>query len=183
MESFDSLSDEKLMILASEGRETAFPVLVSRHQNSLLNFFRRMGVSTGDAEDMTQDTFVKLFKYRARYKPRAKFTTFLYYVARRIYVDYVRRQNRLKTGISGYIEHKEINASVGGVSGDMYARAVEALHELSEEMRSVIVLNIYQGLKYQEIADALEIPLGTVKTRMFYALRKLKEVMKNDGSK
>ena len=70
-----------------------------------------------------------------------------------------------------------IAAEEKDTASDEKARVVEALHTLSEEMRSVVVLNVYQWFRYQEIAGILEIPLGTVKTRMFHALRKLRKVM------
>lgn len=179
---YETMPDEQLMVLASRGEKNAFATIVRRHQQALVNFFRRMGVNNNE-EDLVQDTFVKLFKFRERYKPSAKFRTFLYFVARRIYVDYVRRQNRERTGAKAFTNHLSVVATVSDASSDQKTRAVEALHTLSEEMRSVVVLNVYQGLRYHEIVEILEIPLGTVKTRMFHALRKLRKAMSHDVEK
>ncbi len=179
----EDIIDKDLMVLASNGDQSAFGLIICRYQQALVNFFRKMGVNN-DEEDLAQETFVKLFKFRDRYRPRAKFKTFLYFVARRIYVDYVRKRAREKTGVEGFVEHLEVTKETGDGSSARKAAAVEALQLLSEEMRSVVVMNIYQGLKYHEIAEVIEIPVGTVKTRMFYALRKLREVMgrENDRS-
>lgn len=175
----DILPDEELMRLASEGQTHSFSIIIRRHQQALVNFFRKHGVYS-DAEDLTQETFIKLFRFRDKYEPRAKFTTFLYLMARRIYVDYLRRQERDRARVSAIADDVAIVESTGHASSDREARAVEMLQVLSEEMRSVVIMNIYQGLRYHEIAEALEISVGTVKTRMFYALRKLREAMNHD---
>ena len=164
------------MLLTGQGRKDAFIALVRRNQGPLVNFFRRMGVRNDD-EDLAQETFVKLFNYRERYRPKAKFTTFLYLVARRVHVDYVRRRAREREKRNAWAEEAAMAAEQPNRYLGQEARVTEALAALSEEMRNVLVLNIWQGLTYQEIADALEIPLGTVKTRMFHAMRKLRKAM------
>jgi RNA polymerase sigma-70 factor (ECF subfamily) len=76
------LSDRDLMGMVKLGQREAFEILVCRYQRALLNFFSRMGANIGDAEDMVQETFLRVFKYRFKYRPLAKFTTFLYTLAR-----------------------------------------------------------------------------------------------------
>jgi len=172
----ESMTDEELMLGACRGSRNAFALIVRKHQRGLANFFYSMGVHN-DAEDLTQDTFIKLFKSRGRYRPSAKFTTFLYFVARRIYVDYVRKQARHKRKIDALAEETTCAQITEDVSHGEGAEVIEALQELPEKMRTVVVLNVYEGLRYQEIADVLGVPLGTVKSRMFSALRRLREVM------
>ena len=179
--SLESAADEELMTLTAKGRQEAFTHLVHRHQQPLVNFFRRMGVYNS-AEDLAQETFVKLFKSRERYRPQAKFTTFLYLVARRTYIDYVRRQAREQKKREAAAEQLVTEQAFGTAGESRRAEAEEALLKLSEDMRSVVVMNIYQGLKYQEIAEAMDIPVNTVKTRMFYAMRKLREIMTDDNA-
>lgn len=172
----ESDPDVALMVEAAKGTESAFAELVRRHQNSLVNFFARMGASS-DCEDLVQETFVRLFRYRGQYRPTARFTTFLYHLARHVWADRGRkilRIERLNTEYEQELRSAEHHAPPrAGQSVDIEA----ALDRLSPKLREVIVLNIYQGLRYQEVADVLEIPLGTVKSRINLALTALKEIL------
>lgn len=166
--------DVALMLEVAQGSEAAFTALVHRHQNPLLNFFARMGASP-DCEDLVQETFIRLFRYRRQYKPAARFTTFLYHLARHVWADRGRKIIRMERLASEFQSQVEITSQGppgrSGAAVDIEA----ALDKLSPKLREVIVLNIYQGLRYQEIADVLEIPLGTVKSRINLALTALKE--------
>lgn len=172
-DSYSNCSDEELMIFASEEKLDAFEALVRRHQTSVVNFFRRMGVYN-DAEDLAQETFVRLFQARKRYQITAKFTTFLYVIARRICLDYFRHQKRETDGMERLTQYLCVEEE-HNVPNEMAGRALEALEKLPEKMKMVVILNIYQGLKYEEIAEVMKIPVGTVKSRMFNALRKIRE--------
>lgn len=168
--------DVALMLEVAGGSESAFTTLVRRHQNSLLNFFIRMGASS-DCEDLVQETFVRLFHYRLRYRPAARFTTFLCHLARNVWADRGRKIVRLERLAAEFQNEVEIASQrAPGRPGE--AVDIEAaLDRLSPKLREVIVLNIYQGLRYQEVADVLEIPLGTVKSRISLALAALKEIL------
>lgn len=168
--------DVALMLEAAGGAETAFTVLVRRHQNSLLNFFGRMGASS-DCEDLVQETFVRLFRYRLQYRPAPRFTTFLYHLARNVWADRGRKIIRIERLAAEFQNHIEV-ASQSPTERPGEAEDVEAaLDRLSPKLREVVVLNIYQGLRYQEVADVLGIPLGTVKSRINLALAALKETL------
>lgn len=174
------LSDEAMMALAAEGDKSAFVALVSKYQGMLLNFFGRMGVYSGDGDDLVQETFLRLFNYRERYKPTAKFTTFLYLMARQVQADYYRKQLRRTAMVEAFGKEPPQEEQDNGQNEDRKFSVNKALNTLSEEMRCVIVMSIYQGLKYAEIAEVLDVPVGTVKTRMFHALQKLRKVIKHD---
>lgn len=167
--------DVQLMLETAGGSETAFAELIRRHQNGLLNFFTRMGVYN-DAEDLVQETFVRVWKVRGRYRPTAKFSTFLYVLARNVWADRGRKAKRIER-LAGSLK---TDADIGGgnaaplPAGSLDVQ--EALGRLSPKLREAIVLNIYQGLRYQEIADVLDIPLGTVKSRINTALQELREI-------
>ena len=163
-----------LMARAREGHEDSFRRLVERHQRPLLNFFARMGASN-HGDDLAQETFIRLWNYRKKYKPSAKFTTFLYTLARHAWLDFVRRQNRFRLFADRYRE--EIPASTDGGLGKL-RRSLDiqfALDHLSPKLRETLVLAIHQGLSYDEIAAILSIPVGTVKSRIFNALSTLQE--------
>lgn len=167
--------DFSLMAQVREGREDAFRRLVERHQRPLLNFFARMGASTA-GEDLAQETFIRLWNYRIQYKPTAKFTTFLYTLARHAWLDFVRRQMRFRLFSDRYRD--EMPASSDGGIGQMRKQIdmQAALDRLSPKLREVLVLAVHQGLAYDEISAILSIPVGTVKSRVFNALSILKEM-------
>jgi RNA polymerase sigma-70 factor (ECF subfamily) len=126
---------------------------------------------------LAQETFVRLFKYRDRYEPRARFTTFLYLLARQVRVDLLRRATRHEEGLASYAAATADPGENRGPTLDRIEQAQSALKALPETLRSVVVLGILQELRYEEISAILEIPVGTVKSRMFYALRQLRETL------
>ncbi len=168
--------DVALMERVKAGDAEAFTLLIRRHQGPLVNFFRRMGADIHEAEDMAQSTFLRLYGYRLKYAPTAKFTTFLYTLARNAWTDNVRKMKRWK--------NTDFSAEGREVAGPDDVRRLEnrviveeALARLSGRLRIVVVMSLWQGLKYDQIAEALEIPVGTVKSRMFIAFRQLKEIL------
>ncbi len=167
--------DFALMARVRAGCEAAFRQLVERHQRPLLNFFARMGAST-HGEDLAQETFIRLWNYRHKYKPSAKFTTFLYTLARHAWLDFVRRQIRFRLFSDRYRE--EIPASTDGGLGKLRRQLdiQAALDRLSPKLREVLVLAVHQGLSYEEISAILSIPVGTVKSRVSNALATLQEL-------
>ncbi len=166
--------DATLMLLVAKGEHAAFETLVKKHQKPLLNFFVRMGAYS-ESEDLVQNTFLRLYRYRERYQPTAKFTTFLYVLAYRVWADLGRktqRRERVSQGLQTEVATDQQHAAESSIPTlDVEA----ALDKLSEKLRHVIVLNFYQGLRYQEIADVLKIPLGTVKSRINLAINALRE--------
>ncbi len=167
--------DIALMAQVRNGSPDAFRLLVERHQRPLLNFFARMGAFT-QAEDLAQETFLRLWNYRNKYKPRAKFTTFLYTLARHAWLDHIRRQNRFRLFAERYREESP-SATDGGMQRlhrklDIH----DALERLTPKLRETLVLAVHQGLGYDEIASILRIPVGTVKSRVFNALAFLQEI-------
>lgn len=171
--------DGVLMMDVANGAQEAFVALIHKHQGPLVNFFRRMGAYQ-DGEDLAQETFIRLYKARVRYKPAAKFTTFLYVIARHVLADHGRKwfqRERLRIGLLR--ERPPAGEATRLAGGRMDVEA--ALGSLSDKLRSVVVLGIYQGLRYEEIARVLEIPVGTVKSRMNLAIKALREYMHEEA--
>ncbi|MEK7448543.1 MAG: RNA polymerase sigma factor [Planctomycetota bacterium] len=165
------------MLLVKRSERSAFTELIHRYERPLLNFFRRMGADIHSAEDGVQETFIRLFNYRKEYQPKARFTTFLYTLARHVWSDEIRRAKR-KSKTTGFTDTLEVVQKTNSLEPGERLDIQAALNGLSEKLRSVIVLSIYQGLNYQEIAAILDIPLGTVKSRAWLALRQLRERLK-----
>ncbi|MDD5706820.1 MAG: RNA polymerase sigma factor [Kiritimatiellae bacterium] len=172
------------MLQARQGERAAFETLVRRHQRPLLNFFLRMGVYT-DAEDLVQQTFIRLYRYRQRYRPCAKFTTFLYLLARQVRIDELRRRRRREKAIAALAAASDREAPSAPPEGQagLDDGVQRALSRLSERLRMVVVLGVLQERSYPEIADILRIPVGTVKSRMFNGLKELRRLLEEQGSK
>ena len=170
------------MPLAGAGDRDAFELLVRRHQQPLLNFFLRMGVDR-DAEDLVQQTFIRLYNYRQRYRPSAKFTTFLYLLARQVWVDELRRRGRRRRLQEQAREQAELAAGAASAPADagLSDELQQALERLAPRHRAVVVMGVLQELEYAEIARILKIPVGTVKSRMFNALRELRRYLEGDA--
>jgi RNA polymerase sigma-70 factor (ECF subfamily) len=174
---FHKLSDIALMEEIKAGRKEAFAALVSRHQKPLLNFFRRLGAYRDEAEDLVQDTFLRVFRHRYKYEPRAKFTTFLYALARNAWADAQRKMKRWPSNGNEKIVDKADSREDAQTETELKMDIQAAIDRLPEELRLTVILSVYQGMKYKEIAEVLNMPEGTVKSRMFYALRKLRELL------
>lgn len=158
------------MLHVAAGSQEAFATLIRRHQNALLNYFVRMGAYL-DGEDLVQETFLRVFRYRERYRPAARFRTFLYVLARHVWADRCRarmRRQRLTAWLHADAEIRDRSPAGNGPMDAFDAQAM--LDRLSPKLRDVLVMNVYQGLRYQDIADVLKIPLGTVKSRINLAL-------------
>ncbi len=170
------------MLLAGAGQREAFELLVNRHQQPLLNFFLRSGVDR-DAEDLVQQTFIRLHRYRRRYRPRARFTTFLYLLARQVWIDELRRRRRLQRLRDQARQQAELAAAADTAPMDegFSDELQQALDSLSPRHREVVVLGVLQELEYAEIARILKIPVGTVKSRMFNGLRDLRRHLESDA--
>jgi RNA polymerase sigma-70 factor (ECF subfamily) len=174
----EQMDDASLMLrVRGEDDGDAFAVLVVRHQKTLLNFFVRSGVQY-DCEDLVQQTFLRLYRYRGRYVATAQFTTFLFLLARQVWIDELRRRKRRERLAEGLAAepHPEFVEPVGasmGTAGDLDLAG--ALAALPEGLRLVVELGVYQELAYAEVARILGIPVGTVKSRMFNALARLRE--------
>ena len=162
------MSDETLM---AEAR---------KFEKNLLNFFWRQGVSLSEGEDLVQETYLRLWKYRREYKPTAKLSTFLFLMARQVRIDALRRQTRRENREENWI--REQPTSEGPKQFGVREDVRWALAKLSEPLRDVIELVVFQDLPYAEVAEILGIPVGTVKSRMHNALKELKEIFNEQGS-
>ena len=149
-------------------------------EKNLLNFFARQGVQHSECEDLLQETYLRLWKYRDAYEPTAKLSTFLFLLARQVWIDDLRRRTRRETREESWGEGHEdvVPPPEHGVRGDV----LWALSRLSPPLRDVVELGVLRDLPYAEVAGILGIPVGTVKSRMSNALRKLKEVFDDEGS-
>ena len=166
--------DKSLMARTQRGDDEAFAELIQRHQRPLMNFFVRSGVYT-DAEDFVQETFLRLHRYRMRYRPSAKFTTFLYLLARQVRIDALRRMSRRTAWIQNAGRELPQAAVPTATETGEALDVLAALARLSDAMREVVVLATMQGMTQEEVAEVLGIPVGTVKSRLSNAIKAMRE--------
>ena len=153
--------------------EADLMVEARRFEKPLLNFFWRQGVSYSEGEDLVQETFLRLWKYRKSYRPTAKLSTFLFLLARQVRLDALRSETRRARREERWGSERPTACEPdGGVREDVRW----AVSRLSEPLRETVELVVFQDLPYAEVAEILGVPVGTVKSRMFNALRKLKEM-------
>ena len=151
-----------------------------KFEKNLLNFFWRQGVSYSEGEDLVQETYLRLWKYRGDYRPTAKLSTVLFLLARQVRIDALRRQTRRADREERW--GREQPTAEGPKASGVREDVRWAVARLSEPLRDVVELGVFQDLPYAEVAEILGIPTGTVKSRMSNALKKLKEIFDEQGS-
>ena len=168
-------ADVQAMLRLGAGEEQALNELVDRWQQPLVNFFYRSLRDVEQAEDLTQVVFIRLYRAAPRYRPQAKFTTYLFHIARRLLINEYRRRQRKPLEA---VDPTELSA----VDDDTTARNVReieeaferALLDLPENHRTAILLLKQQELSYQEIAATMGASESAVKTWIFRARKALK---------
>jgi RNA polymerase sigma-70 factor (ECF subfamily) len=165
------ISDESLMLKFQGGSRAAFEELFVRYRGPLFGFFRRRLSGDQRAEDLMQEAFLAVIKAKARYEPRALVRTFLYGIAMNLLLAERRRQFRDEPGRENAPE-PATNAAPDAV---LWIR--QALDRLDEAEREILMLREYEQLSYEEIAELVEIPLNTVRSRLFRARLALKECL------
>jgi RNA polymerase sigma-70 factor (ECF subfamily) len=185
-------TDEALMLRYRGGDVRAFEVLLGRHRKPVYNFILRFVLDPAQAEDLLQETFLRVIKGSESYEQQAKFTTWLYTIARNLCVDASRRgKHRRAASLDAPIDETEEGsgtlldrvadqkgtvdrAVIGKQLGERIQLAVDSL---AEEQREVFVLREVLDLPFKEIATIVGCPENTVKSRMRYALEKLREAL------
>src|SRR4051812_14097749 len=172
-------TDENLMLAVRDGEVGKLGILFDRHHRALFDFFVRMTGRPNVADDLVQDVFFRILKYRRTFREQSWFKGWLFHIARNARVDYYRSHR----GDGGLDETAAKSLESGGPSpgqlleDEQRARLLEsALHQLSEDKREVLVLSRYQDLKYEEIAEMLGCEVGTVKSRIHRALKDLRDI-------
>lgn len=178
------------MVAFQEGDPEAFDVLLRRYERMLANYFYKQCYDRTFAQDLVQETFLRILRSAHRYRPEAKFKTFLFTVARNLWIDHHRSRKVGPRTISADLPLGEDGATLADMVPNDEAAAVtrledreaaamvrEALQELPDGQREVWLLAVDQDLKQREIAHVLDIPLGTVKSRMNAAVTRLRGLL------
>lgn len=181
-------TDEELIARFQDGDNYAFDLLVKRYKDPLLNFIYRFVGEKNEAEDIVQETFLRLFKNKHYYKEIAKFSTWIYTIAGNLAKTELRKRKRRKLfSISHYMStEKDYDIPDETTSPESDTNTLitdkiiqKAIDKLSPKFKQVIILRDIQGFSYEEIAEIVNIPLGTVKSRVNRARLKLQEDLKD----
>lgn len=180
----EAASDEELMQRYRDGDAPAFDVLYARHAGPLFRYFLRMAGPAAVAEELFQDVWMNLIRVRSRYQVRAKFTTWLYRMAHNRLVDHYRRtasgaafaasddpEDDAMTSVPDEPLREPENAFERRRLG---ARLLDALAELPEVQREAFLLREEGGMSLEEIAAATDVSIETAKSRVRYAIGKLR---------
>jgi RNA polymerase sigma-70 factor, ECF subfamily len=189
----EPLSDEALMSAYQGGDARAFGLLLERHRRPVFNFLVRSVGDQNQAEDLLQEVFLRVVRGAEGYSRQAKFTTWLYTIARNLCVDAQRRGKFRKTtsldattdGADGEegtplmdrIADGQQSTERQAIGHELRGKLEEAISALSGEQREVFLMREVSGMPFKEIADVIGCPENTVKSRMRYALEHLRELL------
>ena len=168
------VSDEQLMLAFSKGSADSFGELFARYKQPIFGFFRRRVFESAHAEELTQETFLALFRAAGRYQPRALFRTYLYAIGFKILRAYRRKAAFRVTFFGQRTSVPEPGKQDATESALWVRRAVEKLDPIERE---ILLLREFEQLSYAEIADLLELPLNTVRSRLFRARIALRNLL------
>lgn len=187
---YSNLTDQEVVALALKGRETAYRELIGRYERPVLSLIYRLVRNRELAEDLAQDTFIKVLNALDRYDPRHKLSSWIFKIAHNTAIDELRRKRIDTLSLDGS-PHAETSdqveaTSITAVSTDEtpeefaanreIGREIEAaLATIRPEYRTAIVLWHVEGRPYEEIAEIMDLPLGTVKTFIHRARKELRQ--------
>jgi RNA polymerase sigma-70 factor, ECF subfamily len=190
LRSLFAISDEQAMWrLQTQGDEHAFAHLMRRWERPIQRLCARMTGDSHRGQDLAQEVFVRVFARRKDYVPSGRFSTWLWRIALNLCHDELRRvQRRAEFSLEGAAEQEDGNAALdlpsrepwpddAAAAGEQGEWVRRALRQLPEPYRTVLVLRHYEDLKFREIAEVLEVPEGTVKSRMAEALTQMNRLL------
>ncbi|HWP03600.1 MAG TPA: sigma-70 family RNA polymerase sigma factor [Gemmatimonadaceae bacterium] len=190
-----NLPDADVVALAKRGREEAFRELIRRYERPVFSLIYRMVRDREAAEDLAQDTFIKVLNNLDRYRPEFRLSSWLFKIANNVAIDHLRKREVETLSIHG-APNAATTGEVEATSIQLAADQENALDELEAkelgtaieraiatlrpEYRACIVLRHIEGRSYEEIAAALDLPLGTVKTYIHRARNQLKQLLQHE---
>jgi RNA polymerase sigma-70 factor (ECF subfamily) len=187
-----NLPDADVVALAQQGREAAFRELVRRYERPVFSLIYRMVRNRETAEDLSQDTYIKVMNHIDRYRPEFKLSSWLFKIANNVTIDHLRKRQLATVSMHGSptaataaeaeatsftVEARQASALDRLEARELGSEIERAIGDLRPEYRSCIVLRHVEGRSYEEIAATLDLPLGTVKTYIHRARHELREAL------
>jgi len=172
-------TDEMLMLAVRSGDVAKLGILFNRHSRALFEFFARLTGSRSLAEDLVQDVFVRMLKYRETFRTESRFKAWMYQIARNARFDHYKKHEIENPFPEGGTEKLESRSPfpVDHLEHQQQTQLLEcALYKLPSEKREVLILSRYQDLKYEQIAEIMGCEVGAIKVRVHRALKDLREI-------
>lgn len=189
-----NLPDADVVGLAQRGNEGAFRELIRRYERPVFSLIYRMVRDSAAAEDLAQDSFIKVLNHLDKYRPEFKFSSWLFKIANNVAIDFLRKR-QLDTismdgspnaGTASEVEATSFELADAAespldelASRELGAIIEQAIAQLRPEYRNCIMLRHVEGRSYEEIAATLDLPLGTVKTYIHRARHQLREALEH----
>jgi len=174
--------DPAVLRSAQRGNEAAFAELVETYRTPVFNYVLRLTGDAANAEDLTQEVFLRVYQGLPRFSLRCKFTTWLFQVTKNRVLDELRARERRPRGIVTLDDAPAIEVFDRPVEETEALDALwRAVHDLNPDLKMALLLRDIVGLPYNEIADALEITLATVKWRIFKAREEVQLALQRNG--
>ena len=171
--------DKTLIDRFNQGDENAFKILVTKHRERVRNLVAYTINNKHQADDLTQEVFIKIYKNLGKFRHEAKFTSWMYTITLNVCRDEMR-----KKGLKRFFNYKPVEEAYGLGTHDPYARfdvkelVQHAIAQLPEKLRVPLYLKDIEGFSYQDIAEMVGCEMGTVKSRLFRAREALREILK-----
>lgn len=182
-------ADSGLILRCQRDDAAAFNEIVTRYKNKVYNYVSRMVGPGSDAEDLTQETFVRAYLNIKSFQSRASLNTWLFRIATNICIDFNRKHGKaraLTTSLNREdsdgesesqhdVPDQKFDPQLVLLNKELGRQLTDAIHSLPDKLRLVVLLHDIEGLPYDEIASIVDCPLGTVKSRLFNARMALRE--------
>lgn len=171
------MTDEDIMNKVKDGNVQMLAILFERHHVKLYNYFLRLTGNKTNSEDLAQDVFFRILKYRASYRRESKFTTWMYRIGRNVHIDHLKKNKDAVPLEDLWNEEPAADArpdQKAGIEQDT-AFLHKALSLLPPAKREILVLSRFQEMKYDDISNVLGCSLASVKTRVHRAIKELRK--------
>jgi RNA polymerase sigma-70 factor (ECF subfamily) len=173
----EQLTDEKIMYRVKNGELAELNELFNRYSVPIYNFFVKLTMDASTSEDLTQNLFYRIIRYRHTFNGGAgSFRSWMYQMARNLHADHCRQKQRIAEVITNAPEYTDVEDKEDGYKEHEYERLKAALSHLGAVDRELIVLSRFEGLKYAEIAKMKNMSLSSIKVQIHRALKELRQL-------
>ena len=171
------MTDEMIMEAVKRGDLQQASLLFERYNKRIFNFLARMTMGTALAEDLTQNVFFRVIKYRSSYREGARFQSWIYQIARNVFSDHYQAS---KNKIADFIDIETVGEHVyqiqeNEMSDEREALLHRSLAKLGQEQRELLILTRFQQMKYEEVAMIMDTSVANIKVKVHRAIAKLRE--------
>ncbi len=170
------IPDETIMMKVKEGDLAELSVLFERYHVKLYNFMLKLTYDRNVSQDLTQNLFYRIIKYRHSFKAEYSFRSWVYQLARNIHNDYCKQQQKSNERYARVEQYNEnVPEKAEGFQEEEYQKLDKAMALLNADQKEIIVMSKFQGLKYEEISSIREVSVAAIKVQVHRAIRQLRE--------